>query len=291
MDRRSRAFEWNAKENEIMHWEPLAKELVYGDSVVVHDHQSARFTASGRSWWFRESGTYTIGYDGRSEDEILCAKMKGEDMGDFPMLVCTGLVFFDKREHSLEIELTDFIKVSGIAGVKPRMRVAIKLEDEEALLDAIFADTDAMRLIADGMIKYAHRQLGETMKEADLFYEDSPVIRIKEFFGDELLYGQLQKDFGEKMKAEMLHGIRITQVEITDWQLHIGFCDVCGEPVKPMDRRCGKGHILHRCPECGELISEGRCKVNGHAVMLCSECGSYVVPYKNHCPVHVNIVF
>lgn len=288
-EKEARVFSWTSVAGEdLIHAVPEGAKLHLGDSVVVEDHQCARFTAGGRHYWFRNPGLYTIGYDGRSESEILQANLMGEDLQDMPMLVNTSLVFCNlKKRLAYELQLKDYVMINRMAGVKPAFRLELSVVDAQKLLAAVVPGENASQQLLGDIGK----QIGAYLE--DLFYTLFTEYSAKEEIQSQLADRTWKQETAEQMRAVIscddTYGVCIDGLEIENWNLWVGFCSVCGEPVNARDGVCKNRHRLYRCPVCSDLLYDGICISGGHNVMFCPDCGRYVVPENGHCRTHPSV--
>lgn len=289
--REPRVFSWEpTNRDDLIYDEPLGRALAWGDVVQVADNQSVCFFAGGKKVIFEVPRLYTIGYDDRSAAEILKANMLGEQTDGMPLLVNTRLVFVCRRKREYTVEMPEYIKFSPMVGIRPEFRLTLRVDNEEELLREMDPGRPAFDQVMEAVCRFLARKLREWIDEAGVFDEYTNQEQAEAQFGDREWPNSFRHALSEAAKNGRYFGVSIEELEVTQWGLWSGFCDVCGGKVGRRDRRCANGHALRRCPECSELIYRGNCLAHGHAVLWCSECGEYVTPTKDgNCPVHKNI--
>ncbi len=286
------AFAWEpAQGDDLIYIETQGRTLVYGDTVIVNSNQSVRFMAAGQEKWFRDVGLYTVGYDYRSEEEILRANLAGEDMGGLPMLVHTSIVFCDLRSRVYTCAIPYYIEINQMVRLKPIFRMTVRIVNEQQLLNTAKLDQPVSRQVLNVACAQMATKIETILQEAGAFDAYTIEVQVKEQFSNP----EWTKDVLDEIKCAVQEntyfGVKIERVELIDWGIRSGFCSVCGEPVNRNDTFCPNRHILQRCPVCHELIYNGRCLTNGHLILFCQECGVYVAADKEtkSCPVHRHI--
>ena len=286
------AFHWEpAQGDDLIYVEPRGRELVYGDAVIVQRDQSVRFSAAGEEWWFREPGRYTVGYEQRTEGEILRANIAGESLDGLPMLVCTSIVFFDLKSHTYRYTPLTYVGINQMVRMKPIFEVAIRIADEQRLLSAAEKDKPVFQQVLNAVCAQMIRQIETILMEAGVFDMYTIEAQVREQFANPDWTKEIFGEIKSQVIGREYLGVAIEQLRILDWGIRSGFCPECGAEVGHFDLVCPNRHVLHRCPVCNELIYDGKCLTNGHPVLLCPECGAYVTPDKDTgaCPVHGHI--
>lgn len=290
--RRAMAFAWEfAQGDDLIRVEPRGNELVYGDTVIVQSNQMVRFLAAGQEKWFREPGHYTVGYDGRDEEEILRANLAGEDMGNLPMLIHTSIVFCSLKQHTYTCAVSSYIEINKMVRIKPVFRLSVRIHDPKSLLDSVELNAPVFCQVWDAVSEQITAKIEGVLLEDGVFDEYTIETQIREQFADADWKQDVLKEIKSSIVGTKFIGVEVERLELVNWGIESGFCDVCGVKVGRYDRFCSNRHILYHCPVCGELIYNGKCLVNGHAVLFCPECDVYVVPDRETggCPVHKRI--
>lgn len=277
-------------EDYLIYIDPQGETVVYGDTVLVGDGESVCFSAGGRSMWFRDPGVYTIGYDERSESEILRAHIMGEDMQGMPMLVNTSVAFCNLKPYVCRVGLDGFIKLNKMVGLKPVFQLRMHVQDDEALLSCVTSNNAAREKILSSVYQCLTDELKAQMKESGVFDEYTIFENVEQEFANSAWTDEILLALQRAATRELHSGVAVDEVRVVDWGLWSGFCDVCGECVDVRAGRCDNGHRLFHCPVCRELIYDGSCKVYGHRIMYCRECGKYVVHIDGACLVHRKVV-
>lgn len=291
-NREAKVFHWvPTDDGDWVYTEPLSEALVYGDMVSVGIGQSVRLCMGGREFWIREPGLQTVGFDERSEAEILCAHMMGEDMGRMPMMVNTSITFCSLKEYNCQVEAKDYVMINKMIGLKPTFDVRLHISDEERLLSYARQGVVIRDQVIESLAICLTAELDRRIKDSGVFDEYSDRQTVEEELRcveyTNALTGMLQDAVLDTPFGIAVDEVKIESVE--KWGVWSGFCDVCGAAVGKRDRRCKNGHPIARCPQCREPIYDGQCKMNGHPVLYCHECGQYVVAHEGACPLHRHI--
>lgn len=288
-NREVRVFHWTpADDEDWIYVEPLGNALVYGDMVSVGGDQSVRLCMGGREAWIRRPGLHTVGLDERGEAEILRAHMMGEDLGEISMMVNTSITFCSLREYSYPVEAKDYVMINRMIGLKPTFDMRFHISDEERLLSCVRPGTAIKDQVLEAFAACLSAELEKRIKDSGVFDEYSDRETVEAALRNEEYANALTGTLREAV-SDTPFGITVDEVRIAGvakWGLWSGFCDVCGAAVGRRDRRCRNGHPIARCPQCREPIYDGQCKMNGHSVLYCHECGQYVVAYEGACPLH-----
>ncbi len=290
--RMARVFAWEpAQDDDLIYIEPRGRALVYGDAVIVNSNQSVRFMAAGREQWFRDVGHYTVGYDSRSEEEILRANLAGEDLGELPMLIHTSIVFCSLKSRVYTCATPSYIKINQMVRLKPAFRMTIRIVDEQQLLNTAELDQPVFRQVLNAACTQLIARIETILQEAGAFDVYTIEEKVKEQFANPEWTQDVLDEIKNAVQERTYFGVKIERVELIDWGIRSGFCSVCGEPVNRNDSVCPNRHILHRCPVCHELLYNGRCLTNGHLILFCQECGVYMAADKEtkSCPVHRHV--
>ncbi len=286
--RTAKALSWPLRaNNDLIYIHPDGEKLVYGDVVIVNDGYSACFSAGGETYWFREPKRYTIGYDDRTESEILRANLMGEDLEGLPLLVNTSLVFCRLKPltgHILESE--KYLMINRMVGIKPTFRLRLSIADDEQLLRSISLESRAIDQVSEEISRLIDEQLQETLYP--MFNEFSSAEDVRLQLSDSQWASEFLAQLRDSIPCSDF-GIRIDGLELMNWNVWSGFCEECGAPVRPRDYFCPNRHKIHRCPVCSEPIYSGMCLTNGHDILYCPICCKYVVAKDGHCRTHPEI--
>ena len=273
--------------DDLIYIHPDGEKLVYGDTLVVSEGYSARFCAGGETYWFRDPQRYTIGYDDRTEEEILRANLMGEDLEGLPLQVNTSVVFCRlKPMNGRLLETEKYLMINRMIGIKPTFRLNLTVIDDEQLLRSISLEARAIDQVSEAINRLIAEHLQESVYPLFNDYSSPEDVRLQ------LNDPQWASEFLTELRTSIPcsdFGIRIDALEVQNWNVWSGFCEECGAPVQPRDYFCPNRHKIHRCPVCREPIYGGLCLAHGHDILFCPICCKYVAAKDGHCRTHPEI--
>ncbi len=266
-------------DSEVMWVHPRGGEIRVGDTLVVREGQAARFVSGGTASWLTGPLTRTVGYEWRSEEEILRARQTGEEI---PRLSDTSLAFVDLRVHrDLLLRFGGLRPFWKKIAIRPVFRADLSVSDPRLLWDhvpagAVLTLQDVCRWTAERLQNALEEQI-RALIPADA---DDDEIR---FLLERTIHSPSLAVAGAADLAADL-GIRLDRVVISSCELHRNWCSECGLAVDYPAEACPSGHPIRWCPLCRTVIHRGtgRC-AGGHQFVWCPYCRMNV---HERCLVH-----
>jgi len=286
--REAKSLSWPLGCDDLVYVHPDGRKIVYGDVVIVAQGYSACFSAGGEVYWFRDPQRYTIGYDNRTEAEILRGSIMGEDLDGLPLLVNTSLVFCRLRPlNYYTIKSDSYLMLNRMVGIQPEFRLRLCVEDDELLLQSVSLEARAIDQVLSAINACLQNQLFSLTRST--FGEDTAMESIRALLEDR----EWKTDFLEELRAcvneSLAMGVAVEQLDVAAWNVWSGFCEECGAPVHPRAGRCPNMHRIRRCPVCGDQVYGGMCVAHHHDILFCPICNKYVVAQNGGCRTHPEI--
>ncbi len=249
---------------------PRGRDIHFGDAVVVRENQAVCFTSGGKSFWLTRPDTYTLGHDDRSKEEILMARLYGENLGELPPLLDTSVRFFDIGLHRLIPYVTEFFLSRWRILVKIELKFDVQITSAKSLLTAEDSqDTSVIRSVLEEAV---YRKLNASLPPQAGAQEAAAFLDSQ---GPALL---------EQVTAEN-DGVSITNLHDVSLHTETSLCPVCHTPVHFPADACEKGHSVQWCPSCHTPVSGTTC-ANHHTLIYCAYCGGLVPGENGQCLIH-----
>ncbi len=282
--REGRTIIWSPEDaQEFAYRHPDGEKLCFGDAVVLKEQQSMLFLAGGGRYWYTEAREYPLGFERRSEAEILRAAMAGYAEAGVPLLVDTHVLIFDMHKHAdMALPMQQSVMLPCRMAVKLEMSCSVTLTDPAALMNHAFPSLvpekgELMRRVADCMEAAAHQVLCArygALTTTSALRTDLHASRAA-----------IAQDIENLVQADDDFGLLIEDVTIVSAAAETDLCPDCAQRVRKGDAACANGHALTWCPSCASLVANGRCQ-QGHAVLWCPYCKAFRHAPEGVCPTH-----
>ena len=278
---RGRQLAWEpADPDEIMAVHPLGRDIRRDDTVLVGEGQTAALAHGGRTFWLNGPVRRAVGYEWRTEAEILRAR-RGGDPDDFPPLTDTSLTFFDLRVHPrVTAALKEIRPFRESTAIAPVFRMDLAVADPERLRkqapDVTVTLRDAAGWAAQRLQRLLEAQLTERLRGCGEPAEAA--AQLEQAVRDP----NLAVEGGEHAAEDL--GLALADVRVVSCAIHRNWCSVCGQAVAYPDAACPAGHPVRWCPLCRGVIhhATGECG-GGHRYVWCPYCRMNV---RERCAIH-----